>query len=363
APMNYFGQHLTALAYGTGARFIVGCVLVSLGILLAAGGGSWDITNHLLNKPETFFAPPHAILYTGAGTAVVGAALLFFASRSLGKVVWSAKLAVAGVALLVSAGPVDFAWHTAFGLDGLLSPPHFVLVSGMVLSSLGALAGMVHYNRMKVRRGEPVRLHIVFIVIGILPLWLSLSGMIDMFTLPFSNTAYFNFDPDRTFAVAFASVGFPFLIAACLCTASVLAGRRFGALSITGGAFVLTSILTSIIPSEELWPTIQFYMLNIIPIVAMDAILSYRYWRPFRIPLYAAGAVAGLTFFMLYFPLITHTYNEFTHYGRLVWPSVTAAIYFEEMAIAYPYVAAPAASMGVLGALAADRLAGRNKDL
>ncbi|MGE5635163.1 MAG: hypothetical protein ACM3VV_08005, partial [Deltaproteobacteria bacterium] len=51
-------------------RFLVGCILVSTGILLAESGGSWDITNHLLNKPETFFSPPHAILYSGIALAL-----------------------------------------------------------------------------------------------------------------------------------------------------------------------------------------------------------------------------------------------------------------------------------------------------
>ena len=36
-------------------RFLIGCILVSIGILLAESAGSWDITNHLFNKPETFF--------------------------------------------------------------------------------------------------------------------------------------------------------------------------------------------------------------------------------------------------------------------------------------------------------------------
>ena len=38
--------------------FLSGNILTSLGILLVTVGGSWDITNHLLNKPETFFSPP-----------------------------------------------------------------------------------------------------------------------------------------------------------------------------------------------------------------------------------------------------------------------------------------------------------------
>jgi len=361
--VSYSRPGSAALAYGTGHKFLAGCVLVSIGILLAAGGGSWDITNHLLNKPETFFAPPHAILYSGVGAAVVGAVLLFSSSKRLGKVVWPAKMAAAGVILLVSAGPVDFVWHSAFGLDGLLSPPHFVLVSGMVLSSMGALAGMAFHKSMSLQNGEPLRLHPALIVIAILPLWLALSGLVDMFTLPFSRTDYFNFDPNPTFAVVFAAIGFPFVIAACLCGASVLAGRRFGAMSITGAAFVVTSMLSAIIPNDALLDTIPFYALNIIPIVAADAILSYRYWRPFRIPVYAAGAIVGITFFMLYYPLIAHTYNEFTNIGRIVWPSVTIPIYFELLATVYPLVVPPAAAMGAVGALAADKIAARNKFL
>jgi hypothetical protein len=359
--MHYFRQG-SRLEYGTGRKFRVGCILVSLGVLLAAGGGSWDITNHLLNKPETFFAPPHALLYSGVGTAVLGAAMLLSSSRFAGRIILPAKMAVAGVILLISAGPVDFAWHTAFGLDGLLSPPHFVLVSGMVLSSLGAIAGMA-YHRTATARSEAVRLHPALIVIGILPLWLSLSGIVDMFTLPFSRTAYFNFDPNPTFAVVFAAVGFPFVIAACLVGSSFLAGRRFGAMSITGAAFIVTGILTSIIPSDALISTIPFYALGIIPIVVSDAILSYGRWKPLGIPVYLAGVIMGITFFMLYYPLIAHTYNEFTNFGRLVWPGVTAPIYFELLSTVYPYVVAPAAALGIVGALAADRLAARIKAL
>ncbi len=38
--------------------FVFGSIFVSFGILLVTVGGSWDITNHLLNKPESFFSPP-----------------------------------------------------------------------------------------------------------------------------------------------------------------------------------------------------------------------------------------------------------------------------------------------------------------
>src|ERR671939_1564543 len=58
-------------------RFLIGCTLVSIGICVSTSGGSWDITNHLLNKPETFFSAPHAILYSGVALAMLGSAVIF----------------------------------------------------------------------------------------------------------------------------------------------------------------------------------------------------------------------------------------------------------------------------------------------
>lgn len=53
--------------------------------------------------------------------------------------------------MLIAAAPLDFAWHSAFGLDGLLSPPHLVLLLGMIMSSLGAMLGIISYiNNVKV---------------------------------------------------------------------------------------------------------------------------------------------------------------------------------------------------------------------
>jgi hypothetical protein len=337
----------SALAYEVSPRFMAGYVLVSVGILLSAAGGSWDITNHLLNKPETFFAPPHAVLYSGVGAAVAGAVMLFAASRRAGKTVWPVKLAMAGVILLVSAGPVDFIWHSAFGLDGLLSPPHFVLVSGMVASSLGSLAGIA------LGRSVPTAL----IIVAVLPVWLASSGIIDMFSLPFSDTDYFNFNPHPALGAAVATLGFPLLISAVLVGTSILTDRRFGIMSAAGAAFIAINTLTSIIPNDSLVPTIPFMAANIIPIVAADAVMSFS---RSKMSLYIAGAILGLSFLMLYYPLITHTYNEVL-LGQDVWPSLTAPIYFEMLETAFPLVAAPAAAMGILGAIAGHRIIASNK--
>jgi hypothetical protein len=337
--------------YGLSRKLFAGYVLVSLGMLLAAAGGSWDITNHLLNKPETFFAPPHAVLYSGVASAVVGTVLVFSASKSgaaAGKMIWPMKLVIAGVVMLISAAPVDFGWHSAFGLDGLLSPPHFVLVSGMVVGSAGALAGLSQSTK---------RVPSVLIIIAILPIWLAASGMIDMFSLPFSETEHFNFNPHPTLGVVVATLAFPFLISACLICSSALAGKRFGVLSMAGAAFIVIGVLTSIIPNSALTSTIPFYISSIIPIVAADALLAFS---RSRFSLYAAGSIVSLAFFMLYYPLITYTYNEVFE-SKVVWPSLIAQIYFEMIQNVLPLVAIPTAAMGILGALLIDRLVRKKK--
>jgi hypothetical protein len=355
--MNYFRQSPAQRVTGIGSRLLTGYVLMSIGILLSAGGGSWDINNHLLNKPETFFAPPHAVLYSGVAAAVAGAVMLFSASRRTGNnMIWPIKLAMIGVIILIVAGPVDFMWHSTYGLDGLLSPPHFVLVSGMIASSMGAMAGMVYHKSMA---SKEFRLPTVLIIISMLPVWLAVSGMIDMFSLPFSHTGYFNFDPQPALAVAVATLAFPLLISVLMCTSSALAGRAFGAMTATAAAFMATSMLTSIVPNDALVSTLPFYAASIIPFVAADALLSFS---RSKISQYAAGAIVGLTFFMLYYPLITYTYNKVLM-NITVWPSLIAPTYFEMIGTVFPLVVAPAIIMGILGAMASNKIVAKNKAL
>src|ERR671933_2004369 len=102
------------------SKFLIGCTLVSLGILVSTSGGSWDITNHLLNKPETFFSAPHAVLYSGIALAMLGSVVMFqdWWRSSAGHHYYYTKpkisiiLVLIGIAMLVAAGPIDFSWHS-----------------------------------------------------------------------------------------------------------------------------------------------------------------------------------------------------------------------------------------------------------
>jgi hypothetical protein len=388
---------------------ITGYILVSLGVLLSATSGSWDITNHLLNKPETFFSPPHAGLYMGVAIVLSGSIMMlsrYYRNYSnisnnnhyINKLIdlpLPMKLVTIGVIMLVSAGPFDFAWHSAFGLDGLLSPSHSVLTIGMAVSSIGALLGILssnndhnnNDNNNKSRKFNPSittssscssstiadstnnddnntshAMSQILIIIGIIPVWITVSGLIHMASLPFSDTEHFNFNPDPTLAAIIATLAFPFIMSFMLFSSFQLSvrskrtKRMFGILSITGIVFIIINLTTAILPNEYLVPTIPFYILNIIPIVAVDILLSKLSTRKTKIVNYVAGAVIGSIFFTLYYPLITHTYNEVLPNSQTVWPSLTSSIYFKMIGKIYPLMVIPAAVIGIVATIVSSKL-------
>ena len=57
-------------------------------------------------------------------------------------IITSFRLFIIGSILAAIAGPSDFAWHRAFGVDGLLSPTHFVLATGIVINSVAVVIGL-----------------------------------------------------------------------------------------------------------------------------------------------------------------------------------------------------------------------------
>lgn len=375
-------------------------LIISLGILLTASSGSWDITNHLLNRPETFFSPPHAGLYSGVVLVLFGSLMTYRYHRHSDKISdiktkkslpTYLRLVIVGIVMLISAGPLDFAWHTAFGLDGLLSPPHAVLTMGLVLCSIGAFLGLItknnYYGRMRtktnimtnddnyfivglknVSRNDTTtrtKRSLLYIIIAITAIWITVSGIIHMVSLPFSDTDYFKFNPNPLLAGLIATICFPFLVSFILFTSWEIT-KKFGMLSASGMVFIFINLVTTILPNENLVPVIPFYLLNVIPIILIDVLLSLPALgisSPIllsqtrkKIVKMLAGIVLGLTFFMLYFPLITHTYNEVSINQQPVWPSVTASIYFEMIDEMFPLLVVSSMAAGILGVVVSSKL-------
>ena len=113
-------------------------LLMVIGLVISFSGGSWDITYHILTKPESFFSYPHGLVYSGIMLVI----LIFFFNikhnlKEIDIIRKNYFLILIGVVLILVAGPIDFLWHLRFGLDGLLSPPHLTLLTGWLLVAIG----------------------------------------------------------------------------------------------------------------------------------------------------------------------------------------------------------------------------------
>ena len=332
--------------------FLIGSILTSLGILLVTVGGSWDITNHLLSKPETFFSPPHALMYSGVTVTLIGAVLSFVGWKNLQKFknsyFLSLKIKLIGIGLLTGAGPFDFIWHSYFGLDGLLSPPHFTLITGMFLCSVGGMIGISRY--LQFHNSKSISKYLL--ILAVIPVWLSASGIISSLSLPFSSTDFFQFNPEPTFAFIIASLAYPFLISLSLFLIFRLSHYQFGLMSILGGLFLLIYSSTAIIPNFAMFDTVQFYSLNLIPFVIADVFLKLN---RSKLSLFFTGGLIGSVFYMVYYPYVMYTYNEIL-LGKLVSPSLIYFVYFELIQTVLLYTLIPSIMMGILAVVLSAKL-------
>jgi hypothetical protein len=136
-------------------------VLSSLSIII---GLIWDISWHMSIGRDGLFSAPHLAIYLGGVTAGIfsgyrilkltfagsaferGKAIKFWGIfyGSLGNMfcVWGA------IAMLTSA-PFDDWWHNTYGLDvTILSPPHTVLLLGMITIQFGAIISVLAYQNL-----------------------------------------------------------------------------------------------------------------------------------------------------------------------------------------------------------------------
>ena len=143
--MNY--KNIKFLTYSDLEISLFILIVSTIGSFIQVAGASWDITSHLLNQPESFFTPSHTLLYSGIGLIVISAGISLFLWRKkeikqYTSISLSFKLLIIGSFLSLIAGPFDYLWHQTFGFDGLLSPTHITLATGMLINSVAVFIGL-----------------------------------------------------------------------------------------------------------------------------------------------------------------------------------------------------------------------------
>ncbi len=137
--------------------------------LLGSWGLNWDIQWHVTIGRDTFWIPPHVMIYASVLIAlVVSFGVLALDTRRVragqpragtirvGGVTGSRgfHLAAWGMALVILAAPIDDLWHRLFGIDVTLwSPPHLLGLFGAIVNTLGCLmiATEVYPGRRRAR--------------------------------------------------------------------------------------------------------------------------------------------------------------------------------------------------------------------
>ncbi len=137
---------------------VIASMCVILGVL-------WDIAWHMSIGRDGLFSAPHVVTYAGAASAG-----LFSGFQVLKTSFWGSKIEKGkmvnfwgifysslgglfciwgGIASLTSA-PFDDWWHNTYGLDvQILSPPHTILLLGLLSVQMGAMIGTLAFLNRK----------------------------------------------------------------------------------------------------------------------------------------------------------------------------------------------------------------------
>lgn len=296
---------------------LLSLTIATAGAFLQIGGTSWDVTSHLMNEPETFFTPSHAVLYTGIGLLTLAAGIggfVLIRNKEIKRKSFATafKLLIIGSMVSLAAGPSDFLWHEAFGVDGLLSPPHLALITGMLINSIAVVLGLarIRYADLTPSKEKIVRLAMIP---AFAALWFTIIWYVYMFSLPFSNGENFQFNPNPAFAALIATISLPFLGSILFLTASKAIGWP-------GAATAVAVLIVGLNSFANVIPTVQsmisflpwYLIIAIFPALIADLVLKFLPKKSnvsIKKSEIIAGAIIGCVFYMFSYPMITWVFS------------------------------------------------------
>ena len=339
-------------------------IIATCGSFLQIAGTSWDVTSHIMQEPETFFTPSHTVLYAGVGLLTIAAGtsgfLLIRNNELRGRsFATPMKLLIIGSTISLAAGPSDFLWHETFGVDGLLSPPHLALITGMLINAVATVVGLARIG-VHATSSSRQRLIKAAMVPAFAALWFTTIWYVYMFSLPFSDGENFQFNLNPTIASLIAIVTLPLLSSIIFLTASKSIGR-FGAGTIVSALVVGINIFANIVPSQGMMISILpwYFIIAILPALIADIILNNSTTKS-KLGLRASELVAGIlvssVFYIFNYPMLTWAFAIpldmpiANLQGMQAVASLTSN-FLSTLPVMLSITLVPAALMGLLGAL------------
>jgi len=269
--------------------YLIAIVLSSFSIII---GLIWDISWHLSIGRDGLFSAPHLAIYAGGVVAGMFSGYrvlrITFAGSALEKSLsvrfWGIFYGALGdlfciwgaIAMLTSA-PFDDWWHNTYGLDvTILSPPHTVLLLGMIMIQFGAIVSVLTFKNTQRDRAIDVP-------------WLDTllpfsQGFILVMTFTMASEYLRRHDMHGVFFYQITAALFPLLLVAF----SVSARKRWGATQAAIVYALFMMLMNWILPLFPATPMLgpvlnpithfqpfEFPLLLFVPALAID-VLSLR---------------------------------------------------------------------------------------
>ncbi len=153
--MRLYNLIHTSFLSKTGTILFVISILAICGTVTELMGGIWDASTHALRAPEKFWTIQHATIYAGVGmivsSSVLGILTLFLNSKN--KILFKGiKIILLGSVLQLVGGYADSISHEIYGVDGLLTPSHLTIETGLFLSALGSFLTLCQVDKRNTRK-------------------------------------------------------------------------------------------------------------------------------------------------------------------------------------------------------------------
>ena len=313
--------------------------VISLAVALQVSGANWDVIWHGIVNVESFFTPPHVVIYSGVAIALIatiaGLAVSLRETHKtahklksyLRKIPSPLKLIIIGCLVELFSGQFDNWWHSNFGFDGLLSPPHLLLISGMTMCIFGSLYGVrSNYSGSK--------LHTISLLFAYSVLWMVVINFVFMFTLPFSKGLYFNFNPNPVVALVIGSTLLPLFTCLIFMSAIKNIKSKFRLTGITALLMAMQSVST-IFSNVYFPPILPIYLMNLIPAVVMDLFIldkenaNYNSSKNVLVASITMAVFAITLFFpwsvniyKVYFSIDLDTFESISLFNKLLTPFI-----------------------------------------
>jgi hypothetical protein len=141
-------------------------ILAICGTVTELLGGIWDVSTHALRAPEKFWTIQHVTIYAGVGmivsSSILGILILLLNSKN--KILFKGiRIILLGSILQLVGGYADSISHEIYGVDGLVTPSHLTIETGLFLSAFGSFITLCQIDKKKTRKIMPVAIMTVLL--------------------------------------------------------------------------------------------------------------------------------------------------------------------------------------------------------